>query len=99
MILWGPPGSGKTTLAQLISGVTKSYFAELSAVTSGVFVIFVAKPRTAQHRIGATGYADDTFHRRDTSFFEVAAGRAVTSCGSGNVHSYRCNYRESVVSR
>ena len=29
MILWGPPGSGKTTLAQLISGVTKSHFVEI----------------------------------------------------------------------
>ena len=36
LILWGPPGSGKTTLAYLISDVTKSYFASLSAVSSGV---------------------------------------------------------------
>ncbi len=54
MILWGPPGSGKTTLAQLISGVTKSYFAELSAVTSGVRDIR-SEAADAQHRIGATG--------------------------------------------
>ncbi len=36
MILWGPPGSGKTTLASLISSVTKSHFEQASAVTSGV---------------------------------------------------------------
>ena len=36
LILWGPPGSGKTTLAYLIADVTKSYFASLSAVSSGV---------------------------------------------------------------
>ncbi|PZC49817.1 MAG: putative ATPase [Chloroflexi bacterium] len=36
MILWGPPGSGKTTLASLISSVTKSHFEQVSAVTSGV---------------------------------------------------------------
>ena len=54
MILWGPPGSGKTTLAQLISGVTKSHFAELSAVTSGVRDIR-REAAEAQHRIGSTG--------------------------------------------
>jgi putative ATPase len=36
LILWGPPGSGKTTLAYLISTVTKSHFEPVSAVTSGV---------------------------------------------------------------
>jgi putative ATPase len=36
MILWGPPGSGKTTLARLIAGVTSSHFVPLSAVSAGV---------------------------------------------------------------
>jgi putative ATPase len=36
MILWGPPGSGKTTLAALIAGLTHSRFVALSAVTAGV---------------------------------------------------------------
>lgn len=36
MIFWGPPGSGKTTLAKIISKETKSYFVPLSAVTAGV---------------------------------------------------------------
>lgn len=35
MILWGPPGSGKTTLASIIANLTKSEFVKLSAVTSG----------------------------------------------------------------
>ena len=35
-ILWGPPGSGKTTLARLIAGVTQASFQSVSAVTSGV---------------------------------------------------------------
>jgi putative ATPase len=36
MILWGPPGSGKTTLARLIARVTSSHFVPLSAVSAGV---------------------------------------------------------------
>lgn len=36
IILWGPPGSGKTTLAKIIAKMTKSHFASFSAVVSGV---------------------------------------------------------------
>jgi putative ATPase len=36
VILWGPPGTGKTTLAQLIAGATAKEFVPLSAVTAGV---------------------------------------------------------------
>lgn len=35
MILWGPPGTGKTTLARIIAVMTKSAFVQLSGVTSG----------------------------------------------------------------
>ncbi|MEA1970343.1 MAG: AAA family ATPase, partial [Thermodesulfobacteriota bacterium] len=36
LIFWGPPGSGKTTLARIIANETKSYFETISAVLSGV---------------------------------------------------------------
>ena len=36
MLLWGPPGSGKTTLANLIASHTKAHFDTVSAVTAGV---------------------------------------------------------------
>lgn len=36
MIFWGPPGSGKTTLAKVIANVSGMSFSQLSAVTSGV---------------------------------------------------------------
>lgn len=36
MILHGPPGSGKTTLANIISKITDNFFVKISAVTSGI---------------------------------------------------------------
>jgi putative ATPase len=36
MIFWGPPGSGKTTMARILANETKSYFVGFSAVLSGV---------------------------------------------------------------
>ena len=36
LILWGPPGTGKTTLAMIIANTTKSHFETLSAVMAGV---------------------------------------------------------------
>lgn len=36
MVFWGPPGSGKTTLAHIIANVTRAHFSPLSAVSAGV---------------------------------------------------------------
>ena len=36
ILLWGPPGSGKTTLARLISTATRAHFVPVSAVSAGV---------------------------------------------------------------
>ena len=36
VILWGPPGTGKTTIARLVARHTRKHFVSLSAVTSGV---------------------------------------------------------------
>ena len=54
MILWGPPGSGKTTLAQLVAHVTRAHFDQLSAVTSGVRDVREAIS-AARDRLGQIG--------------------------------------------
>ncbi len=36
IILWGPPGTGKTTLAMIIANTTRSHFEAISAVTAGI---------------------------------------------------------------
>src|SRR5271157_5673075 len=51
MIFWGPPGSGKTTLAKIIAETTKATFIEFSAVMSGIKEIkqvMVAAARASQ---------------------------------------------------
>ena len=54
MILWGPPGSGKTTLAFIIARSTDSHFVALSAVSAGVRDLHKATSE-ARDRLGMHG--------------------------------------------
>ncbi len=66
IILWGPPGTGKTTLANIIANTTKRHFSRLNAVTSGVKELreLIAD---AQERLGMYGQGTvlfiDEIHR------------------------------------
>ncbi|MDH5374134.1 MAG: AAA family ATPase, partial [Acidimicrobiia bacterium] len=50
MILWGPPGTGKTTLARLVASETSAAFEQLSAVSAGVKDVREVLSR-ARHRL------------------------------------------------
>ena len=54
VILWGPPGCGKTTLAHLISRSTTAHFVSFSAVTSGVSELREII-KAAEHRLSTKG--------------------------------------------
>ncbi|MFP5318958.1 MAG: replication-associated recombination protein A [Acidimicrobiia bacterium] len=70
VILWGPPGTGKTTIAKLVAGATSKAFETLSAVTAGVKDVREVVER-ARRRLGEQGQGTilflDEVHRFNRS--------------------------------
>ena len=66
IILWGPPGTGKTTLASLVANVTNSHFEQVSGVASGVADLRRIAGE-ARERLGMSGQSTilfvDEIHR------------------------------------
>jgi putative ATPase len=84
LILWGPPGSGKTTLARIIARQTEAEYVELSAVTAGkADVVKVIERAEQNQRLGMrTILFVDEIHRfnkaqQDAFLPHVEAGTIV----------------------
>jgi len=85
LILWGPPGTGKTTLARIVASQRRADFAQLSAVQSGVkdirAVVARAQTRRDQYGYGTILFIDE-IHRfsksqQDALLPHVEAGTVV----------------------
>ena len=70
VVLWGPAGTGKTTLAQVVARSTAKYFVQLSATSAGVKDVREELAR-AEHRLGERGQGTilflDEVHRFNKS--------------------------------
>src|SRR5256885_198729 len=89
MILWGPPGSGKTTLARLVARLTRAQFIQFSAVLSGIKEIRDVMRAAEQYR-RATGRRTilfvDEIHRfnraQQDAFLPYVESGAITLIGA-----------------
>ena len=96
IILWGPPGTGKTTLARIIADTTKARFVSFSAVLAGIKeireVMAEAERLRRDHRP-----PHHRLHRRDSPLQQGAAGRVPAARRGRRHRAHRRDDREPVV--
>ncbi|WP_433500902.1 replication-associated recombination protein A [Sphaerimonospora sp. CA-214678] len=95
LFLWGPPGTGKTTLAYVVSNVTERRFVEISAVSAGVKDVRAAIDQ-ARRELGMTGRQTvlfvDEVHRfnkaQQDALLPAVENRWVTFIGATTENPY-----------
>ena len=92
-ILWGPPGVGKTTLAQIIANKLETPFYTLSAVTSGVKDVREVIDRAKSNKFFTQS---SPVYRRNTPIQQISTGLVAGSCRARNSYSDRCHHGEPV---
>jgi len=88
LVFWGPPGSGKTTLARLLAGVSDLHFEQISAIFSGVAdlkKVFAAARERRSHGEGTLLFVDEIhrFNRtQQDSFLPVVEDGTIVLVGA-----------------
>ena len=96
LLLWGPPGTGKTTIAAILSQQTDRRFVEVSAVSAGVKEVRAAID-AARAELVARRPGDGAVRRRGAPLQQGPAGRAAARRREPLGDPGRGHHREPVL--
>ena len=95
-IFWGPPGTGKTTLALAVAGTTKRAFEQMSAVNAGVKDVREVIER-ARHRLGEHGRGTILFLDEIHRFSKAQQDASAAGGRRRHADADRRHHREPVL--